>query len=827
MKVPCLLLLLIFTVITYGEGKRKQEITQKKHIAKRSLIPADSLRPLRRTKRRWVLTTLVLEENDNGPFPKLAGDLFNDRAANYSIKYLISGPGVDLPPEVGLFTINDQTGQVFVHRPIDREKTPYFEICFDAADRLSGKIVDKSLIFNVEVKDKNDNAPEFSKSVYEVSLKETANLENPVLQVLAYDGDKQDTANSDITYSIVSQIPALPNVKFIIDPKSGLIRGQGCLNYEQSNTIKLLVSARDNGLEPLSSTATAILRIEDGNNQKPTFPTLNYNLTVREGEVKNDLLRIKVEDKDLPQTPAWRAKFKILSGNEKGNYNLTTDPKTNEGILGIVKPLDFEGTPLKVLKISVQNEEPLYICQNSKVQVDNTPQLNNVTVTITVMDINDAPIFHPATQIIREKEGLKSGSLLLRINATDPDRIPNRIRYEIAHDPAGWATVDKNTGEIRTLKELDRESPEVKDSVYTIIVNAIDDGDPPQTGSTTVLLYLSDLNDNTPELVLPYVERCQALNKQAFTVQAVDKDLDPFSGPFKFELGDNSRAVQDVWKIGRSLGDSVELLMVDDLPPGNYTVPLSFFDRQGSSSKQVLNIRVCGCPDGLTCEKIQPAAHSLGGGAIGVIVGVLLLFLLALCLLMCCFCGSGIKKTKTFLPNDEGNQTLINYNEEGGSVLSQTSPTVLIGNGNGNIGMTKNGVGVYASVSKQNSQNQNVAQLQGTQKEAWNQGSGFRLHAENSSYTPNSKILRDGTLNNKGLDIFVERVGEMVNYKLQAFLDEDEITEYNPRTYAYEGELERMDSGSSFSIADNDADLSFLNDLGPKFLTLGDICQTK
>lgn len=47
---------------------------------------------------------------------------------------------------------------------------------FDATDRLTGQVLDKSLIFNVEVRDKNDNAPRFSQTVYNLSLKETTNL---------------------------------------------------------------------------------------------------------------------------------------------------------------------------------------------------------------------------------------------------------------------------------------------------------------------------------------------------------------------------------------------------------------------------------------------------------------------------------------------------------------------------------------------------------------------------------------------------------------------------------------------------------------------------
>lgn len=55
--------------------------------------------------------------------------LFNNKSFNTSVKYLISGPGVNEPPEVGLFSIeDDENGHVYVHRTIDREKTSIFQV---------------------------------------------------------------------------------------------------------------------------------------------------------------------------------------------------------------------------------------------------------------------------------------------------------------------------------------------------------------------------------------------------------------------------------------------------------------------------------------------------------------------------------------------------------------------------------------------------------------------------------------------------------------------------------------------------------------------------
>lgn len=63
---------------------------------------------------------------------------------------------------------------------------------------------------------------------------------------------------------------------------------------------------------------------------------LQYSVSVLEMETK-EILRMKVTDADEPNTPASRPVFKILRGNEEGNYMIETDPVTQEGVLRVVK----------------------------------------------------------------------------------------------------------------------------------------------------------------------------------------------------------------------------------------------------------------------------------------------------------------------------------------------------------------------------------------------------------------------------------------------------------------------------------------------------------
>ncbi|XP_045651394.1 cadherin-like protein 26 [Ursus americanus] len=636
----------------------------------------ESHRPLRRAKRRWVITTLELEEEDQGPFPKFVGELFNDMSHNMSLIYLISGPGVDEYPEIGLFSIEDhRNGRVYVHRPVDRETTPSFTVYFDAVDRSTRKVMDNSLIFNIRISDVNDHAPQFPEKEFNISVKENHPAGQPIFQILAVDLDEENTPNSQVLYFLISQMPSLKESGFQIDRTSGEIRLSGCLDYEMAPRFTLLVGAKDLGEPPLTSTATVHVNVQEGNNHRPTFTQKNYRIQISEGCTSQSVLRLLVQDGDLPFTSAWRVKFHILNGNEEGHFDIFTDPETNEGILNVIKPLDYETHPVRSLVIAVENEELLFPCEGGQVRGPGGAAAS-ATVSVQVMDANDPPAFHPRSFVVSELDGARPGIQLGIFNATDPDRAASRIRYKLAYDPANWVTIDELSGTVTTRQHIDRESPYVNDSFYTIIAHAVDDGLPPQTGTGTLMLFLSDVNDNAPALHphSRYVEVCESVLNETLLLQAEDGDLEPYADPFTFELDKLWESAGDTWKLGENRGRSVELLMLRSLPPGNYSVPLLIGDKQGLSQKQTVHVRVCSCPNGVMCGEPSAAVTGTGllVGALAPPCAAFMLLAATLLFLLRCYFVSEVRPRSS----EEGQQTLIAYNDESKAISTQGRPDV-------------------------------------------------------------------------------------------------------------------------------------------------------
>uniref|UniRef100_A0A3Q1FVE7 Cadherin 27 n=1 Tax=Acanthochromis polyacanthus TaxID=80966 RepID=A0A3Q1FVE7_9TELE len=554
--------------------------------------------PLSRHKRTWIIDSFYIEEGNPGPFPYVLGTVHIDRS--YRTFFELFGEGVDEEP-MGVLSIHKDTGELSVHKAVDYEEKTLFQ-----AKKMDLSI-DTRLGIEIYIRDINDNPPLFQRNLYEITVGEESTQGSNLMTVFAHDRDQRGSPNSTFHYVIKSVSPKVPYTEFFVD-KLGGISFKGCLDHEVAEMFTVLVEAKDHGeVISLSSSTTVVIHVQDGNNHLPVIS----GQTVGKHETGSSPLRLHVTDKDTTNSLAWRAKYSI-HGDEGEHFRVETDPDTNDGILTVVKPLDFEAGAQRQLSISVENEAPYFSCYNGAIQP------HSVKVIIEVEDANDPPVFSVTVKEAMLEENAAVGTWVEKMTAVDPDT----SHASVGHDPAGWVTVDPHTGDITTVKTPDRESPHVVNGLYTVLLHAVDKGEPPQTGTATLQIHVTDQNDNVPQPTVDYVDICMSDGPTTTNVTAFDPDGNPFGGPFTFELLGN---VNGKWKLNPAYGQ--KQLRYSDVYAGPHSVDLKISDMQGQFGVYNLSVTVCDCTVIPNCQSRRDTAMKAASGALGVVFASLFLLL--------------------------------------------------------------------------------------------------------------------------------------------------------------------------------------------------------
>lgn len=630
---------------------------------------------LRRVKRDWVIPPINVPENSRGQFPEDLVRIRSDRDKNRMLRYSVTGPGADQPP-TGIFIINPISGQLSVTKPLDREHISNFHLRAHAVD-LNGNQVENPIDIVINVIDQNDNRPEFTHTTFNGSVPEGSKPGSFVMTVTAVDKDDPKTANGMLRYKILSQNPQSPSSNmFTINNKTGdIITVAAGLDREKVTQYTLIIQATDMEGNPtygLSNTATTVIRITDVNDNPPEFTTDTFFGEVHENRVNVIVANLTVTDKDQPHTPAWSAVYRIIAGDPTGRFSIPTDPTSNEGLLTVVKPIDFELTRSFMLTVEAENEALL-------ARGIHLPRQSTATVSVRILDINESPEFSPNPKPIKLEEGLPAGSLLTTFTAQDPDRFMRQtIRYAKMYDPANWLEIDPVNGRISTIAILDRESPYVKNNLYNVTFMASDNGIPPASGTGTLQMYLMDINDNAPHVFPPEVEMCERPDPNAINITASDPDLNPNAGPFAFELANRPLDVRRNWTLSRLSGEYAQLrLRISSLASGIYEVPIMITDSGNlpMSNTSYLRVKVCQCDHHGDCVDMERIiAAGLGTGAIiAILICIIILLVLVLLFVMWIKRRDKERQAKQLLidPEDDVRDNILKYDEEGGGEEDQ------------------------------------------------------------------------------------------------------------------------------------------------------------
>uniref|UniRef100_A0A672FSW6 Cadherin-1 n=1 Tax=Salarias fasciatus TaxID=181472 RepID=A0A672FSW6_SALFA len=611
------------------------------------LVFPRSTKGLKRRKRDWVIPDLAVVENSRESYPIRVSQIRSNEDKAKKIYYSITGPGADQPP-VGLFTMDRTTGNLYLTQSLDREKQDKYVFQAHAVAEGSGN-AEEPMNITVIVIDQNDNKPIFVNQTFKGEVAEASPI-GTVIAVKAEDIDQPNTDNSDLRYTILSQDPQQPSDSvFVINPVTGVIRVNAVgLDREKYPQYTLEVQAADMMGEGLTGTAKVILKVTDSNDNAPVFSQPSYTASVAENKADAHLVTMSVSDGDEPHSPAWNAKFKIVDGDPEGLFTVKTAMNKQEGIISTAKGLDFERAREHTLLVAVENEVPFALRLPT----------STATVVVTVLDVNEPPIFDPVEKMVSKREDLALGEEVVRYTASDPDTDRKQtVMYRVIRDPAGWLNVSRKTGLITVKSPMDRESAFVKDNKYTALIDEV-----PATGTGTLVIQLEDVNDNAPTIEERSFKVC---NKEPAPIllSVTDKDGPTFTAPYKVSLFDSTKTNWTARMNDTKTG--IILNLAKELESGEYTVVLRVADNQGMAQDNTVLATVCDC----TGEEVVCKGRIAGGTSLPVILGILggILLLLMLVLLLLLFARRrGGEKKDLLLPAEEIRDNIYYYDEEGG-----------------------------------------------------------------------------------------------------------------------------------------------------------------
>ncbi|XP_058505672.1 protocadherin gamma-A12-like isoform X47 [Solea solea] len=396
-----------------------------------------------------------------------------------------------------ILSVDSNKVELVLENTLDREKQKEMNLLLTALDggspQRSGTVV-----IHVTVLDANDNAPVFSQAVYKASLPENSPPDTVVITVSATDAD--EGINGDVTYDFGHMSDDDVHL-FSIDPKQGIIAVSGLIDFEETSSFEMRVEAKD-GLG-LTSYAKVIIDVTDINDNAPVIYLKSLTNPIPENASPGtEVGIINVQDRDSEKNKhvhcsiQQNVPFKLVP-SIKNYYSLVTTGQLDRELVS-----DYNIT------ISATDE-------------GSPPLSSSKTVQLSVADINDnPPVFEEQSYSAYVTENNKPGSTLCSVTARDPDWRQNGtvifslLPGEVNGAPvSSYVSVNGDTGVIHAVRSFDYEQLRS----FKVQVMARDNGSPPLSSNVTVSVFISDVNDNSPQILYP------ALETNSFMTELVPK----------------------------------------------------------------------------------------------------------------------------------------------------------------------------------------------------------------------------------------------------------------------------------------------------------------
>ncbi|ERE83181.1 protocadherin-3-like protein [Cricetulus griseus] len=404
--------------------------------------------------------------------------------------------------------------ELVLDRALDREEQPELSLTLTALDGGSPPRSGTAQV-HILILDINDNAPEFTQSLYEVQILEKSLVGSVIITVSASD---LDTGNfGAISYVFFHASEEILKT-FQLNPITGDIQLVKSLDYEKINTYEVDIEAKDGG--GLSGKCTVIVQVVDVNDNPPELTLTSVNSPIPENSAEIVVAVFSVADLDSGDNGKVTCSIQnnlpfILKRSVENFYTIVSEgalDRESRAEYNITITVTDLGTP----RLTTQHTITVQVSDVN----DNAPAFTQTSYTLFVQenntDWNSSQASAPFTELL--PRAAEPGYLVAKVVAVDRDSGQNAwLSFQLlkATEP-GLFTVWAHNGEVRTSRLLsERDAPK-----HRLLLLVKDNGDPPRSASVTLQVLVVD-GFSQPYLPLPEVAHDPAQEDDLLTLYLV------------------------------------------------------------------------------------------------------------------------------------------------------------------------------------------------------------------------------------------------------------------------------------------------------------------
>lgn len=506
--------------------------------------------------RHMELPYRILEELQRGTY---VGNVFKDagvgtrytesQLAHVEFRFLSR-------PELG-FTIEQDTGILRTGPPIDRDEIcAHQTMCTIQLDVVA--VIPDPLRFleiikvNVEILDRNDNAPRFPEPRLSYQVLESAMPGSSFVIPTAIDPDSGDFGIQ--RYELLSNTD-----KFELDAKPKVdgstevrLVTRARLDREIQDYYQMKIFAYDGGTPSKSGSVDVMVTVNDVNDNDPVFSNTTYEVSIIENTPpQNTIVRVHANDHDIGLNGQVIYGF---SPTTEAAYGKLFGIRNSTGEIYVKGTIDYEKNPIYHLSVTAHDLSP-------------DSRTADATVIIKVRDANDnAPqitvntLAATGTSLAEIAEDADLDTFVAHITVTDPDSGRNgQFICSLNDNHFTLTQMYQSEYKIVTRAYLDRETRDE----YNLAIACRDRGLDPQVAIKHITVRVTDINDNSPLFRRTQYQASLIENNfvGAFIAHVNATDADAGSnGAIRYDVEPN---YQKLFKVDHSTGVVSAAVMFD------------------------------------------------------------------------------------------------------------------------------------------------------------------------------------------------------------------------------------------------------------------------